>query len=148
MRVALQHFRPNGGSFHGEQVFVISGLAQDPHFRLSPDILHGEGRVEDFCLVYLGAPAIGGAIGLAGADEDTEQTEPYVVYRRGLEGGQVVVAARLDWEGVFTILSNDDECAELLFEAMLTRSAPEEVNRSWTDDRSSLEMFQQILLLA
>jgi len=148
LRVALQHFRPNGGSFHGEQVFVISGLAQDPHFRIGSEILHGEGRAEDFCLVYLGAPAIGGSRSLAGADEDAEQTEPYVVLRRGLEGGQVVVAARLDWEGVFTILSNDDEHAEQLYEAMLARSVPEEVTRTWTDDRSSLEMFQQILLLA
>jgi hypothetical protein len=142
MRVGLQQYRPNGGSAPAGQVFAVTGICQDAHFRLKPGLLVGENRPEDLALIYLGAPEFG-----PGTAPDASEEEPYFILRRGYLNGEVIVAARIDWEGIFTVLSNDDEYAERLFREFIQPSSPEEINRQWSSDSETVEMFQQMIAM-
>jgi hypothetical protein len=143
VRVALQQYRPNGGAAPAGQVFAITGICQDAHFRLQSSLFGGEHRPEDLALLYLGAPEFGPGSGAATGNED----EPYFILRRGYAGGEVVVTVRIDWEGIFTVLSNDDDFAELMFGELLQPSSPDDINRGWSDDPETLAAFEQILSL-
>lgn len=109
-------------------------MSRKPSFRL-------QCRPEEFCLVYLGAALTLGEI----EDGETEANDPYLLLRRSFDGGQTVAALRVEWEGVFTLLSNDDERAEALFAEMLAGTEPEEVVRQWTDDPDTLQMMVEML---
>lgn len=132
MRAVLPNLRPNGHPPQPARVFVITGLCQQPRFRLR------HVGAADFCLVHLGASQFGG--------ESSE--DPYFVLRRSFDDGAAVAALRVDWEGVFTLLANDDLCAEAVFQEVIEPSAPEEVQRQWSDDPATAQMFADWLLLA
>lgn len=141
MRVPLPQIRTNGHTAPHGQVFALTGMCQDPHFRLRGSQLGGD---NDLCLIYFGASGFGEAPSQAtGSDE----TDPYFVLRRQTGDGEVTVAVRVDWEGIFTILSNDDEAAESAFHELIEPSRPEEVTRQWSDDASTLEMFFNLIHL-
>lgn len=106
-------------------------MCQQPSFRLR---LHASGA-HDFCLIYLGASQFG-----ANSAED-----PYFILRRSFDDGAAVVALRVDWEGVFSLLANDEEHAEAVFREMIEPSGPEEVQRQWSDDSSAQRLFSDLL---
>lgn len=143
MRTPLPNLRPNGHAPQPGQVFVVSGMCQDPRFRL-----HSAGAgAYDFCLIYLGASQFG-VQPTPGAELAESAGDPYFVLRRGFEGGQAMVALRVDWEGIFTLLANDDACAEAVYLEMIEPSAPEEVQRQWSADPSTVQMFSDLLMLS
>jgi hypothetical protein len=129
MRAPLPQLRPNGHAAPPGQVFVISGLCQDPSFRLRG------AAPGDFCLIHLGASEFG----------SNPAEDPYFLLRRPFEDGEAIVALRVDWEGVFTLLANDDECAETVFREVIEPNQPEEVQRQWSADPSNLELFADAL---
>lgn len=133
MRFPLPHVRTNGHAPPPGRVYVISGLCQQPRFRLTA----GE---QDFCLISMGTP---GGAEVSGADGD-----PFFVLRRSFDDGAAVVAARVDWEGIFTVLANDDERAETLFTELIAPGLPEDTSRQWSEDTSTLMMFAELLHLA
>jgi hypothetical protein len=104
-------------------------------------VFSGEHRSEDLALLYLGAPEFGSA-------SSSNEEEPHFILRRAFSGSEVVVAIRIDWEGVFTVLANDEEYAERLFRELIQPCSPDEVNRGWSDDSETLAMYQQLLALA
>lgn len=116
-------------------MFALAGMCQDPHFRLRGGQLNGD---NDLCLIYFGASGFGEAPSQA---TGSAETDPYFVLRRQSEDSEVTVVVRVDWEGIFTILANDDEAAEHAFRELIEPSQPEEVTRQWSDDPSTLEMF-------
>lgn len=126
MRVALPNLRPNGHAPQPTQVFAITGICENPEFRLGS----GSG---DFCVVHMGARG----------------TDPFLMVRRVSQEGAVAAAVRVEWEGVFTVLANDDAEAEQLFKDVIAPARPEEdVQRQWTDEAETLRMFADILILA
>ncbi|HEV2447390.1 MAG TPA: hypothetical protein VGS58_15775 [Candidatus Sulfopaludibacter sp.] len=131
MRTALPNLRPNGHAAPPAPVFAISGMCQQPSFRLR---LHASGA-DDFCLIYLGASQFGSS--------STE--DPYFILRRSFDGGAAVAALRVDWEGVFTLLANDEDQAEAVFHEMIEPCGPEEVQRQWSDDPSAQRLFAEML---
>ncbi|HVB40356.1 MAG TPA: hypothetical protein VNE83_05620 [Terriglobales bacterium] len=149
MRVPLPQIRSNGHAPQPGRVYMISGMCQNPRFRLS----FGTAHAEDFCLISMGIPGTipggaaagiaGGAVEVAGADGD-----PYFVLRRCFDEGAAVVAARVDWEGIFTLLANDDEYAETVFTELVAPGVPEDTVRQWSEDASTVMMFSEILHLA
>lgn len=146
MRVPLPNLRPNGHAPHPAQVFVISGMCQDPRFRLR----FADSSREDFCFIYLGASQFG-APPPPGADLAESAGDPYFVLRRWFDGGEAVVALRVDWEGIFTLLANDETCAEAVFQEIIAPSAPEspeDIVRQWSGDEATGQMFADLLLLA
>ena len=122
-------------------MFALTGMCQDPHFRLRGGQLSGD---NDLCLIYFGASGFGEAPSEA---TGSSETDPYFVLRRQAEEGEVTLVVRLDWEGIFTILANDDEAAESAFRELIEPSLPEEVTRLWSDDASTLEMFLNLIHL-
>ncbi len=136
MRVPLPQLKANGHAPAPAQVFVVSGLCQAPSFGLR----WRDGAPDDFCLIYMGAPGGVAAVENAGPD-------PYFVLRRSFEAGAAVVALRVEWEGIFTLLANDDEHAEAVYASTIVPAAPEDVQRQWSDDPSTLTMFQELLRL-
>lgn len=139
VRVPLPQQPVNGGPTPIARVFVISGMVSQALFRLPGRLWpHPEHRL-DLALLFMGAPGFG-----AGAESETD---PYFVLRRAFEDGQAVVAARIEWEGIFTILANDDEHAEQVFRGLIVPAGPEEVVREWSEDVATLEMFSQLLSL-
>lgn len=123
MRVALPHARPNGHET-ADQVFAITGMCQQPNF-----LVRQQGN--DICRVHLGSAPLGGA------GED-----PYLLLRRPTDGGSAIAVVRVEWEGVFTVLSNDDAAAEALYQELLVPAQPEEVQRQWTGDAATLDQFR------
>lgn len=146
MRVSLEHYQPNGHALPAAQVFAISGLCQQPRYRLQPALAAGQMPELDFALLYLGAaeadfsPAAPPEASIAAEGDD-----PYFLLRRGFEGGAVMVTARLEWQGGFIVLANDDEAAENLYQQLLAESQPEEVRREWTSDLATLTLFRDLL---
>jgi hypothetical protein len=137
MRVALPPLRPNGHAAVDGPVFTITGICQRPSFRLP-------GREQDFCRVFLGSAAFGA--GAAAAAEGDEAGDPYLLLRRGFDHGAAMVAVRIEWEGVFTLLANDDGAAQAVFDELIAPAAPEEVQREWRQDPATREQFRQWLL--
>ncbi|HUX67971.1 MAG TPA: hypothetical protein VMV31_10845 [Terriglobales bacterium] len=131
MRAVLPNLRPNGHPPQPARVFVITGMCQQPSFRLRQI---GD---DDFCLIHLGAAQFG---------EPGE--DPYFLLRRSFDQGAAVAALRVEWEGVFTLLANDDLCADHLFQELVEPGAPEEVQRQWSDDPATAQMFADWLLQA
>ncbi len=146
MRVPLEPCQPNGHALPAAQVFAVSGLCQQPRFRLQAALASGRMPELDFALLYLGAaevdlnPAPPGEASMA-----VEGDDPYFLLRRGLEGGAVVVTARLEWQGGFIVLANDDEAAENLFRQLLADTQPEEIRREWTSDLATLTLYRDLL---
>lgn len=136
MRVPLPQTKPNGHVPKPGQVYAITGICQEPSFRL-----RSLGGPDDLCLVYLGAPQFG-APGHGGAE-----TEPYLILRRWIEPAEAVVALRVEWEGVFTLLANDDSAAEETFRQLLQPAQAEDVQRQWSDDVETLALFEEWLQL-
>ena len=136
MRVPLPQIRTNGHAPPPGRVYVISGLCQQPLFRIS----FQTDREQDFCLISMGTP---GGAEVTGADGD-----PFFLLRRCFDGGAVVVAARVDWEGIFTVLANDDERAEAVFTELIAPGLPEDTSRQWSEDASTMMMFAELLHLA
>ncbi|MGH9466875.1 MAG: hypothetical protein ACRD1Y_05925 [Terriglobales bacterium] len=126
MRVALSNPRPNGHE-PAVQVFAITGICQQPSFAQHP-------RADDGFRAYLGSAPLGGL-----------GDDPYLLLRRREEDGAVALVLRVEWEGVFTLLANDDAAAEALFAEWLAPALPEEVQRQWTDDSATMELFRQWL---
>ncbi|MGH9485713.1 MAG: hypothetical protein ACRD1F_11715 [Terriglobales bacterium] len=114
--MALPTARPNGHE-PTTQVFAITGMLQHPGFRMHV-------QADDFVYAHL--------------DGD----DPYLLLRRDLETGAVTVALRLDWEGVFTLLANDDAAADSLFDECLAPAAPDEVQRQWTGEPVTLDLYR------
>lgn len=137
VRVPLPQLRTNGHAAALGRVFVITGLSQQPRFRLPL------GNVEsgDFCLIFMGTP--GGA-----ASSEAGEADPYFVLRRASESGAAVAVVRVEWEGIFALLSNDDEAAETLYAELIASTVPEDVNREWSVDPSTLAMFAELVHLA
>lgn len=123
-------------------MFVISGMCQDPRFRLR----FAAADARDFCFIYLGASQFG-APPVPGAELEASGGDPYFVLRRWFEGGEAAVVLRVDWEGIFTLLANDDGCAESVYEEMVEPGAPEEVERQWSEDAATAQMFSELLRL-
>lgn len=117
-------------------------MCQNPLFRLRL----GTAEPEDLCLIYLGAADFGGGGGETAGLEETGG-DPYFVLRRWYEGRAAAVTLRVDWEGIFTLLSNDDEHAEEVFEDVIAAGAPEDVDRRWSDEPSTLQMYSNLLLV-
>lgn len=140
MRVALPALRPNGHAAVAGPVFAITGLCQRPSFRLPC----GGGREHDFCRVFLGAAAFGA--GAAAEAEGDAAGDPYLLLRRSFDHGAAVVAVRIEWEGVFTLLANDDSAAQAVFDELLAPAEPEEVQREWREDPATREQFHLWLL--
>ena len=141
VRTALPQLRSNGHAAPPGRVFAISGMCQDPRFRVR---FRGADPA-DFCFIYLGATQFGirPAASLPESDGD-----PYFVLRRHFDGGQAAVAVRVDWEGIFTVLANDDELAEIVFREMIEPGAPEEVQRQWSEEPATVAMFTELLCLS
>lgn len=139
MRTALPEIKPNGHVPQPTQVFVISGLCQKPTFRLRRQ------AADEFCLIYLGAPEFSAPAALEEAEEAPED-EPFFLLRRWFENREAVVALRVDWEGIFTLLANDDGCAEAVYAELIEPGEPEEVQRHWSQDASTLAAFREWLL--
>lgn len=157
MRVPLPQIRTNGHAPQPGRVYMISGMCQDPRFRL----WFRTANPEDFCLISMGIPGGtlggtrgptlegaatgigGGAAEVTGADGD-----PYFVLRRSFDEGAAVVAARVDWEGIFTLLANDDEHAEAVFAELIAPGAPEDTIRQWSEDAATMMMYSEMLHLA
>lgn len=137
MRAPLPQIKPNGHAPRPAQAFAITGICQEPSFRLN-----GLSGPNDLCLIYLGAPQFG-APGQGGSD-----AEPYMVVRRWIEPGEAVVTLRVEWEGVFTLLSNDDAAAEQAFQQLLQPAQPEDVQRQWSSDADTLALFETLIQLA
>lgn len=131
VRTALPNSRPNGHGAQSAPVFVISGLCQEPLFR----VRLRDGGAEDFCLIHLGASELGG--------EGSE--DPYFILRRSFDGGAAVCALRVELDGVFTLLANDEENADAVFREMIAPSGPEEVQRQWSEDPSAQSLFAELL---
>lgn len=131
MRAPLPSLRPNGQPPQPARVFAITGIAQKPSFRL------GALGDADFCRVHLGSSQFG-----AEASED-----PYLLLRRIFDGGAAVAGLRVEWEGVFILLSNDDGCAEAIFHEWIEPAAPEELQRQWSDEPATAALFAEWLLL-
>lgn len=140
MRAELPTTRPNGHLSPPPQVYVLSGICQDPHFRLP-------GGVADFCLIYLGAPALG-VLGESSAVAESAADEPYFLWRRAYENGAALVALRVDWEGIFTLLANDDQYAEAVFQEIVEPGRPEDVVRRWSTEDEVLQLFSEWLTQA
>ncbi|HET9785012.1 MAG TPA: hypothetical protein VFP94_08660 [Terriglobales bacterium] len=140
MRVELPALRPNGHAAVEGPVYTMTGMCQNPSFRLS----FGAGRERDFGRVFLGAAAFGA--GAAAAAEGDAAGDPYLLLRRSFDGGAAVVVVRIEWEGVFTLLANDDGAAQAVFDELLAPADPEEVQRQWRDDGATREQFRQWLL--
>lgn len=136
MRVPLPQTKPNGHAPKPSQVYAITGICQEPSFRLAT-----WSGADDLSLVYLGAPQFGPP-GQGGAE-----TEPYMILRRWVEPTVAVVAVRVEWEGVFTVLANDDSAAEDMFRQLLQPAQVEDVQRQWSDDAETLDLFQEWLQL-
>lgn len=134
MRVPLPPTKPNGHAAQPGQVYAITGICQEPCFRVQKS-----SGPDDLCLVYLGAPQFG-APGHGGAE-----SEPYMVVRRWVEPAEAVVVLRVEWEGVFTLLANDDGAAEESFRLLLQPAQAEEVQRQWSDDAETLTLFEELL---
>lgn len=145
MRTALPQTKSNGHAPQPGRVFLISGMCQEPRFLLRC----GRGEAADFCLIYLGAPGLNLQLPGASAIPELPESggEPYFVLRRGFDAGQAQVALRVDWEGVFTLLANDDGCAEAVFRELVEPGQPEEVLRQWSEDAATLAMFADLLRL-
>ncbi|TAN21398.1 MAG: hypothetical protein EPN33_12305 [Acidobacteria bacterium] len=103
------------------QVFAITGLCRQSDFRVP---------LGDWSLVHLGTAEIGGG------------EEPYLLVRRRMDNGTSTVVCRIDWEGVFTVLADDDTAAEALFHDLVDPAAPEEVQRQWTAEADTLEQYR------
>lgn len=103
------------------QVFAITGLCRDSDFRVPPG---------DRCLVHLGSAGLGGG------------EEPYMLVRRVADNGTSTAVCRIDWEGVFTVLADDDAAAEALFHDLVDAAAPEEVQRQWTAEADTLTQYR------
>lgn len=136
MRIPLPAQPVNGGASSLERVFVISGLTAEARFRLPSQLCPRAEEKWDLALLYMGGDELSG-----------EESEPYFVLRRAFDQGAAVAAARIEWEGVFTILANDDEAAESLFGALIAAAGPQEVVREWSEDAATLDMFRQLLAL-
>ena len=146
MRVSLEHYQPNGHALPAAQVFAISGLCQQPRFRLQPALAAGQMPELDFALLYLGAAEADlNPAALTGEPIAADGDDPYFLLRRGLEGGAVIVTARLEWQGGFIVLANDDEAAENLYQLLLADGQPEEVRREWTADFTTLALYRDLL---
>jgi len=123
-----------------------AGFASSRAFVCSRRWPRAECRSWDFALLYLGAaeadfsPAAPPEASIAAEGDD-----PYFLLRRGFEGGAVMVTARLEWQGGFIVLANDDEAAENLYQQLLAESQPEEVRREWTSDLATLTLFRDLL---
>ena len=140
MRTALPQLRANGHAPQPGRVFAITGVCQKPRFLLRP-------RADDpadLCLIYLGAPDFGApsAAPLLG-----EESEPYFILRRSFDDGEAQVALRVEWEGIFTLLANDDACAESVYRELIEPGEPEEVQRQWSEDPATLGIFVDLLRL-
>lgn len=103
------------------QVFAITGLCRQSDFRLPPG---------DWSLVHLGTAELGGG------------EEPYLLVRRSVDHGTSTAVCRIDWEGVFTLLADDDAVAEALFHDLVEPAAPEEVQRQWTAEAGTLAQYR------
>ncbi|MGH9476211.1 MAG: hypothetical protein ACRD1C_07750 [Terriglobales bacterium] len=103
------------------QIFAITGLCRRFDFR--------PGNAA-FCLVHLGSAEL------------DDGDNPYLLARRSLEGGTVTAIARIEWEGVFTVLADDDAAAEALFHDLVVPAEPEEVQRQWTGEAATVELFR------
>lgn len=136
MRVPLPAQPINGGASPLVRVYVVSGLVADARFRLPSQLSPRPDQKWDLALLYMGAAEFGGV-----------EPEPYFVLRRAYAGDAVVVALRIEWEGVFTLLANDDEAAEEVFAALVAPAGPQEVFREWSEDGSTLDMYRQLLSL-
>lgn len=68
-----------------------------------------------------------------------------MVVRRWVEPAEAVVVLRVEWEGVFTLLANDDGAAEESFRLLLQPAQAEEVQRQWSDDAETLTLFEELL---
>jgi hypothetical protein len=101
----------------------------------------GNAGADDFCLIHMGTP------GGAAPAEEAGGGDPYFVLRRSFDAGAAVVALRVEWEGIFTLLANDDEHAEAVYTESVAPGTPEDVRRQWSDDASTLAMFEEMLRL-
>lgn len=134
MRVPLPSQPINGGPAPLTRVFVISGTVAQARFRLTPSLAPRADQPFDLALVYLGA---------SGFEEG--ETDPYFLLRRVFDEGATVVAARIEWEGIFTLLANDDEAGETVFRELIEPAGPEEITREWSEDGATLAMFAELL---
>ena len=140
MRVVLPALRPNGHAAVEGPVYAVTGICQKPSFRLS----FSAGHERDFGRVFLGAAAFGAGAAASAAGEAAGH--PYFLLRRHFGGGAAVVVVRVEWEGVFTLLANDDSAAQAVFDELLAPAEPEEVQRQWSEDPATREQFRQWLL--
>ncbi len=167
VRQPLPKFRLNGGTTDYPPVYVISGMVANPHFRFDAKLLQAQSP-EDELVVFLGSSMDlawpeGGDEGNGeeleepedkdededgeedGEDFDSTTLEPSLILRRFFDKGEVAVLVRIEAEGVFMLLSNDDEQAESLFQALLQPCEPDEVYREWTPDTSVAKIFHELL---
>ncbi len=139
MRTALPQLRTNGHAPAPGRVFAITGTCQRPRFLLR--FRHADPA--DVCLIYLGAPSFGAP----GRPEADAGGEPYFILRRAFDGGEAQVVLQVEWEGIFTLLANDDGCAESVYADLVEPGAPEEVQRQWTGENETLGLFEELLRL-
>lgn len=142
MRTSLPTLHTNGHAVPVGRVFAISGMCQEPRFRLP----FSAAGADDFCLIYLGTPALGTMLPAGEAPEGS--TDPYFILRRHFDRGQAAVTLRVDWEGVFTLLSNDEEYAEVVYRDLIVPASPEEVQRTWTEEAEIVASFAEWLRLS
>jgi hypothetical protein len=152
MRIELQSYRSNGHPSGPHQVFTITGMCESAFFRIPASLLHSEGHERDEILLNLTIPGMeppSGSPRVTAAENEEEQQDdedsPSASMRFNFDRGQAIVLLDVGWEGVFSILSNDDERAEFVFREITAGSTVEDVERQWTDDETTAGVFSVVV---